>query len=59
MQNRDMQTLKESYWQWYLVAKDSTHVYRKEFQIESDHKPLKNIQNKNFALAPQDYKRCC
>ena len=29
-----------------------TYVYGKEFQIESDHKPLENIQNKNIALAP-------
>ena len=35
--------------QWYLVVKDSTHVYRKEFWIESDHKSLENIQNKNIA----------
>ena len=27
------------------------YVYRKEFQIESDHKPLENIQNKNIAKA--------
>ena len=35
-----------------------TYVYRKEFQIESDHKPLENIQNKNIAQAPQDCKEC-
>ena len=29
-----------------------TYVYGKEFQIESDHKPLENIQNKNIAQAP-------
>ena len=29
-----------------------TYVYGKELQIESDHKPLENIQNKNITQAP-------
>ena len=44
-------------WQWYLVAIDSTHVYEKEFRIESDHKPLENIQNQNIAQAPPRLQR--
>ena len=34
-----------------------TYVYRKEFQIESDHKPQENIQNKNIAQAPPRLQR--
>ena len=34
-----------------------TYVYGKEFQIESDHKPLENIQNKNIAQAPPKLQR--
>ena len=34
-----------------------TYVYGKEFQIESDHKPLENIQNKNIAQAPPRLQR--
>ena len=34
-----------------------TYVYGKEFQIESDHKPLENIQNKNIAQAPTRLQR--
>ena len=33
------------------------YVYGKEFQIESDHKPLENIQNKNIAQAPARLQR--
>ena len=29
-----------------------TYIYGKEFWIESDHKPLENIQNKNIAQTP-------
>ena len=36
-----------------------TYVYGKEFRIESDLKLLENVQNKNIALASQDYKGCC
>ena len=34
-----------------------TYVYGKEFQIESDHKPLENIQNKNIAQTPPRLQR--
>ena len=34
-----------------------TYVYGKEFQTESDHKPLENIQNKNIAQAPPRLQR--
>ena len=34
-----------------------TYIYGKEFQIESDHKPLENIQNKNIAQAPPRLQR--
>ena len=34
-----------------------TYLYGKEFQIESDHKPLENMQNKNIAQAPTRLQR--
>ena len=34
-----------------------TYVYGKEFQMESDQKPLENMQNKNIAQAPPRLQR--
>ena len=34
-----------------------TCVYGKEFRIESDHKPLENVQNENIAPAPPRLQR--